>query len=769
MPSRLAVGNLLRIVICTIYFSAGIHGQGFGDDTDDSDDSGGSEGSGNIRIPLSSWSGITNRIGDTRNTNDIPLTTVRETLGDNVLSTPSNRQPYNNRALLSPGSNSFRQNDMYTKQQKPTYGERVSGNPYCEGLSFRGSERGPDTCRTRDNSRPDTQNDIDMTGLTSQRGSTYGIGPKPNLQTSFGKSFNVPNLQLNFPGSMLGSPRIGTTFRGYDNLNPVDTARGTSGKAEQTFNEGDEDDDPALPTEPDEEGGQDEKDIGIAYDYTPNLDLSIHEGESFSTTKPYSRNPGNKNLGSLKVPKIDPHTNSVTWFKQPTEESSDLIKIEPVWQGEFLQPPEAKGFILTLLNSLTDDLWVVVKGGFPYAGYNLITQKFAEGEAARWVKVDGGRLKLSGSDPQYPQLVIYICKGGDPRAVLSLIELDQARLNEGKPCPKEQGGGTFKSFGWTLRGSESTYVDPRIEGTLMWKGVTDTGNLLAIFPPEDDKRLWWYTRRPGGGRRKVPLVAFLGLADNWNPNIIHDDPKTTEIQRLDRKLPYLARYKPVETDEDGFATRFEPGLWFEKEFQLSGTFTETAKTSTLVPWHLYVEEAPKLLAEPGKSAIDRFIVARPDGRETSSKKPATWRAKQVRPAGLGIVQTRVYQLPLARGGYEHSKFIYTCNGYGVFLRVGTQQEATRECGQPDWIYSNFEFFVSYFAYKSTKDAHQEGTEMVFKPGDNIQGFRALSLEKIGTRSVAARLYVVDGYNYVFDGKIILHAEIFVQKGGPLQQ
>ncbi|KAF3104440.1 hypothetical protein TWF102_003076 [Orbilia oligospora] len=757
MPSRPAGGCLLRIAICTICFSAGIYGQGF-----ENDDFSGSEGSGNLRMPTSFRSGVTNRIGDAGSTNDARLTTVRDTLSGNELNTPRNGQPYNSHALLSPGSNSFRQND-FSKQQKPTYRGSTVANSHCEGLSFLGSGRNPDTCRTRDNSGSDMQYDIDASQLTSRKGSTYGDALQPMQQIPFGKAINIPNLQLSSPGSLLSSPRIGTgtASRGYGNLNPVDTARGASKKIEQNFNMGDEDDEPALPTEPD-----DDDDVGISYDYTPNLDLSTPEGESFSlfqgtrsTNKPHPGKPGYKKPGTLKVQKANPYTNSVTWFKQPSEESSELTRIEPVWQGDFLQPSEAKGFILTLLNSLTDDLWVVVKGGFPYPGYNLFTQKFAEGEAARWIKVDG-RLKLAGHGPRYPELVVYICKGGNPNAVLSLIEIDEARRREGKQCPENQGGGVFKSLGWSLRRSASTFVDPRIEGTLIWEGVTDTGNLLSIFPPENDKRLWWTTKRPGGGRRKVPLVAFLGLADNWNPNFEHDST-TTEIEKLTRKLPYLARYKPIETDKDGFTTRFEPGLWFEKPFLLSGTFTNTAKSSTLVPWHIYVEESPKRLPEPGKSSTDRFIVARPDGRETTLEKPVVWRAKQVRPDGLGVVQNRVYQLPIDPRGYKYTKFIYTCNGQGVFLRVGTQKEAERECEQGDWIYSNFEFFVSYFAYKTTKDAHQEGTEMVFKPGDSIQGFRALSVDKVGTRPTAARLYVVKGYNYVFDGKIILHAEIFV--------
>ncbi|KAK6500149.1 hypothetical protein TWF481_010503 [Arthrobotrys musiformis] len=577
-------------------------------------------------------------------------------------------------------------------------------------------------------------------------------------QVTFGKEINaIPNLQLNSPDTMYSSPRTGTSFRGYGNLNPVDTARGASRKIEQNFNTGDEDDEPTLPTEPDEE-----EDHATSYDYgTPNLDLSTPEGESFSLFqgsrapgKGFLRKPRNKNSETLKPNKINPYTNSVTWFKPPSEESSELTKLEPVWQGEFLQPSEAKGFLLTCLNSLTDDLWVIAKGGFPYKGYNLFTQKFAEGEAARWLQIDG-RLHLSGTE-----LVVYICKGGKDSPVLSLININEARLREGKPCPDKLGGGTFKSWGWGLRRSKSAFVDPRIEGTFFWEGVTDTGNLMSIFPPENDNRLWWSTRRPGGGRRRVPLLAFLGLPDNWDPKLNHDSG-TTEIEKLTRKLPYLARYKAVETSTDGFISRFETGLWFKKPFQLSGTFTNTAKTSTLVPWHIYVEEAPKRLFEPGKSSIDRFIVARPDGRETTLSKPAIWRAKQVSPAGLGVIQTRVYQLPLDKGGYEHSRFIYTCNGHGVFLRVGTEKEATRECGQIDWIYSNFEFFVSYFDYKSTKDDHQEGTEMVFKPGDTVQGLRALSVDKAGARPTAARLYVVNGYNYVFDGKIILHAEMFV--------
>ncbi|KAF3293619.1 hypothetical protein TWF132_004582 [Orbilia oligospora] len=717
MPSRPAGGCLLRIAICTICFSAGIYGQGF-----ENDDFSGSEGSGNLRMPTSFRSGVTNRIGDTGSTNDARLTTVRDTLGGNELNTPRNGQPYNSHALLSPGSNSFRQND-FSKQQKPKYGGSTAANSYCEGLSFLGSGRNPDTCRTRDNSGSDMQYDIDASQLTSRKGSTYGDALQPMQQIPFGKAINIPNLQLSSPGSLLSSPRIGTgtTSRGYGNLNPVDTARGASKKIEQNFNMGDEDDEPALPTEPDDD------DVGISYDYTPNLDLSTPEGESFSlfqgtrsTNKPHPGKPGYKKPGTLKVQKANPYTNSVTWFKQPSEESRQgrvpIPRLQPIYSEVCRR-----------------------RGG--------------------WIKVDG-RLKLTGHGPRYPELVIYICKGGNLNAVLSLIEIDEARHREGKQCPENQGGGVFKSLGWSLRRSASTFVDPRIEGTLIWEGVTDTGNLLSIFPPENDKRLWWTTKRPGGGRRKVPLVAFLGLADNWNPNFEHDST-TTEIEKLTRKLPYLARDKPIETDKDGFTTRFEPGLWFEKPFLLSGTFTNTAKSSTLVPWHIYVEESPKRLPEPEKSSTDRFIVARPDGRETTLEKPVVWRAKQVRPDGLGVVQNRVYQPPIDPRGYKYTKFIYTCNGQGVFLRVGTQKEAERECEQGDWIYSNFEFLVSYFAYKTTKDAHQEGTEMVFKPGDSIQGFRALSVDKVGTRPTAARLYVVKGYNYVLDGKIILHAEIFV--------
>ncbi|KAK6355961.1 hypothetical protein TWF718_000337 [Orbilia javanica] len=699
-------------------------------------------------MPLSSNTGITNRISDSRGTNDIRLTTVRETLGENEQNTPINGQLGSNRNPFNLGFGNL------PPQQTKTYGEGKAADTYCDWLSFRGSERSPDTCRTRDNSRSGMQYDSNMTPPTSPKGSIYRNDQQPAKQITFGKELNIPSIRLNSPRISIGNSGS-TTFRGYGNLNPMDTARGMSRKTEQNFNMGDEDEGPTLPTEPDEDNA------GTSYDYaTPNLDLSTPDGESFSlfpgsksTNTAHPRKPVNKNLGTLKVQKVNPYTNSVTWFKHSNEESSELTRLEPVWQGDFLQPPEAKGFLLTLLNSLTDDLWVVVKGGFPNKGYNLFTQKFAEGDAARWVQNEG-RLELSGAG-----LVIYICKGGKGTPVLSLIDLNEARLREGKPCPEKVGGGIFKSLGWGLRRSKSAFVDPRIEGTLFWEGVTDTGNLLSVFPPENDNRLWWSTKRPGGGRRRVPLLAFLGLPDNWNPNLNHS-PETTEIDKLTRKLPYLARYKPVETDGDGFTTRFEPGLWFKKSFQLSGTFTNTAKTSTLVPWHIYVEEAPKLLFEPGKSSIDRFIVARPDGRETTLAKPAIWRAKQVRPAGLGVTQTRIYQLPIDKAGYENSKFIYSCNGHGVFLRVGTEKEAIRECEQIDWIYSNFEFFISYFAYRSTKDAHQEGAEMVFKPGDTIQGLRALSVDKTSTRPSAARLYVVNGYNYVFDGKIILHAEIF---------
>ncbi|KAK6530958.1 hypothetical protein TWF281_007788 [Arthrobotrys megalospora] len=730
--------HLVSFFVCIFCFSAGIFAQGY-----ESDDSTGSGGSGSTRTPLSYRSGPSNRINDSgdRSAGDVQLTTVRETLAEQDLNTPMNRPQYGSRVQPLQNLNIPLQNDI-----------SQTTNSFGDWSGFRSPGRIPDTYRTRDDSLSDTRYGI--TPLASRRGSTYDESQQPMQQAKLGKQFNIPNLQLNSPTNMYGSPV--TTFRGYGNLNPADTARpGTSKKVKNLVNLGDEDDEPTLPTEADED------DITASYDNgTPNLDLSTPEGESFSlfqgprsVNRAFPQKTPPQNPGNLKVHQTNPYVNSVTWFKPPSEESSELTKLEPVWQGEFLQPADAKGFLLTLLNALTDDLWVVAKGGFPYKGYNLFTQKFAEDEAARWIKFEG-RLWLSGT-----KLVVYICIGGEEPSVLSLIEFEAAKRLEGKLCPKELGGGTFKSLGWGLRQSQSHFVDPRIEGTLYWTGATETGNLQSIFPPENDNRLWWTTKRAGGGRRRVPLVAFLGLPDGWDP-VFDPGPETTDIQKLTRKLPYLARYKPVETDSAELVNRFEPGLWFKREFQLSGTFVNAAKTSTLVPWHIYVEETPKILFEPGKSSIDRYIVARPDGRETADIKPVTWRAKQVRPAGLGITQTRVYQQPWDKAGYQNSRFIYTCKGHGVYLRVGTEREARRECGQIDWIYSNFAFFVSYFSYKAAQDAHQEGTEMVFKPGDTIQGLRAMSMDKPSVRPTAARLYVVNGYNYVFDGKIMLHAEMF---------
>ncbi|KAK6337340.1 hypothetical protein TWF730_002743 [Orbilia blumenaviensis] len=743
MPRRQTKRHILGVLICAICLSVGAHGQGY-----ESDGSTGSGGSGNTVNHSVFRSSLSSRVNKDADLDVGRLTTVKET--ENELNTPVNMQRYisGKKSFASPRDRSF-------QQQKTIHGENEPANSYCDWLSFRGSGRTAETCRTRDNSPSDTQYDIFP--LTSRRESHNGDGQQPIRQYKFGKEIEIPNLLLNSPSSAYGSLRTSTTFKGYGNLDPENTARGTSRTQKQSLNVhvGDEDDEPPLPTEPDEEG------LVHSYDYgTPNLDLSTPEGESFSlfqgsrlVGKANPRKAPHKNSEGLAIPKMNQYSNSVTWFKPPSDESSELTKLQPVWQGEFLQPANAKGFLLTVLNALTDDLWVIAKGGFPYKGYNLFTQKFAEADAAKWNEVDG-RLNLAGTD-----LIVYICQGGREPSVLSLVSIVEARLKEGKACSEELGGGVFRSLGWGTRKSKSAFVDPRIGGTLYWEGLTDTGNLQSIFPPQTDNSLWWSTRRADGERRRVPLVGFLGLPDNWNP-ILEHGPSTTETQKLSRKLPYLARYKPIDTDNDGFTNKFEAALWFKRPFQISGTFVNSAKTSTLVPWHIYVEEGKRRLFDPSKSNIDRFIIARPDGRVNTPTKPAAWQAKQVRPAGLGIIQNRVYHLPIDPAGYEYSKFIYTCDDHGVYLRVGTQKEATRECGQADWIYSSFEFFPSYLSYKGSENTYQEGTEMIFKPVDDLQGLRAISIDNPGVRPTAARLYVSGGYNYVFDGKIVLHAEIF---------
>ncbi|EPS37958.1 hypothetical protein H072_8319 [Dactylellina haptotyla CBS 200.50] len=533
------------------------------------------------------------------------------------------------------------------------------------------------------------------------------------------------------------------SFRGYGNLNPMDTARGASRKIEPIKTYGDQDDYPAIPTETDEYNSHD--------NLTPNIDISLARENSFSmvqkprTISHIAKKSPNKST-ALKYFTSNPHDNSVTWFKPGTDDTSTLSKLEPVWQGKFIQPPWAKGFLISVLNSLTDDLWVVAKKGFPYEGYNLFTQKFVEAEAARWNKVNR-RMYLSETD-----LVLYTCTNTVKPFPFSLISEKEALFMEGKTCPDV--GGKFISWGWELRKSESAFVDPRIEGTLYWEGVSPSGSLQSIFPPEDDNRLWWSVRRSNGERRRVPLIGLLSAPVFPKPSI---GGLSIDTQKLARKMPHLARYKPIETENSHILNRFEEGIWFKRPFQISGAFVQSAKTSTLVPWHLYIEEGP---SQPvgTKTRRDSFLIAKQDGRDTATVKPTTWIAKRVKLTGSTIVQNRIYRYPLDKYGY--GKFIYACNGEGRYLRVGTQKEATLECTEADYIYANFEFFVSYLNYKTNHEAHHEGIEIVFAPDDSPKSTQAMAIGEATTgRPTLAKLLVINGESVV-DSKMILHAEIF---------
>ncbi|KAF3905056.1 hypothetical protein AA313_de0206951 [Arthrobotrys entomopaga] len=565
--------------------------------------------------------------------------------------------------------------------------------------------------------------------LSSRRGSVYGVDQQRS-RSRFSPS--IPMLRL--PNSIYENSR--NSFRGgYGNLNPMDSARGTSTKVALIMNLGDEDESPSLPTEPDEEpinyGG-----------------LSSPEDSSLSILQKSRKTM--QNTSKLKLPNDNPFINSVTWSKPTSEKGSDLSKLEPVWQGEFIQPASAKGFVMTVLGGNTGDLWIVAKSGFPYEGYNLYTQKFAEAEAARWTKIDR-RLYLSGTD-----LVVYTCVGTAQSFRYNLISIRVALKLEGKPCPNV--GGKFVSWGWELRKTVSPFVDPRIEGDLYWEGVTSSGRVGGLFPPEDDNRFWWTTTRPNGEDRRVPLVGFITA-----PGSQMADTARQGTKDLIRNLPHLARYKPIETDSSKTMTVFEEGSWFNKPFKISSMFVQTAKPSTLIPWHLYIEEVPKeTTGTDSKATIDRFLVAKQDGRDRalSTSTPAIWISKRVKLTGSEITQNRIYVYPLDKYGY--GKFIYSCRPQGSYLRVGTQRDATLECGTPDYVHANFEFFVTYQNFRTVNEADNEGTEVVFTPGDqrNVKGIQAKAFGDDNSRFTSARLTAIDD-DSVVDSRMILLAEIFV--------
>ncbi|KAF3920799.1 hypothetical protein ABW20_dc0107161 [Dactylellina cionopaga] len=575
---------------------------------------------GEINLPESEPLNKATRSSDP---NEPRLKTVRETLAENDQNTPPSRGTSLSQQNYQPNFNALSQG-LGLQTQLTIYAEKDTQNTLCDLFKLNNPwSRPSDSCRTRDNSPSGSQYDINP--LSSDRYPRYET---KQLQPK--QQFNITTLRLQ--DSVFTCPQ--TPFRGsYGNMNPIDTARGTSRKVVQLINRSDEDEDLQPPTaEPDEDP------ITSNYNATPNMDLSITpEGDSFFRQgtqsfsrvgrKPSASPPKKTTRRGLKYFPTNPYVNSVTWFKYKAEEDSTLSKLEPVWQGEFIQPPTAKGFLLAVLNTMTDDIWVVAKQGFPYEGYNLYTQKFVEAEAARWTKIDR-RLYLSETKP-----VVYTCtNAGDPVA-LSLIHIKEALKLEGKSCPNV--GGKFISWGWELRRSESSFVDPRIEGTLFWEGVSPSGSLQSIYPPENDGRLWWSVRRPNGDRRRVPLVGFLASPTKSIANI---GAGSTESEKVARKMPYLARYKPLETDNSHFLNRFEEDVWYKRPFQISGAFVQTAKQSTLVPWHLYVEEIPKIDVGT-KTTFDRFLVARQDGRETAPIKPTSWIAKR-----LGLPEQISYKI-----------------------------------------------------------------------------------------------------------------------------
>ncbi|KAK6544864.1 hypothetical protein TWF694_001544 [Orbilia ellipsospora] len=657
------------------------------------------------------------------------LATIRETLGENDQVTPIHKAFNGNRPTpqFSPSLNTYT-HKLGSQLHRTLFLEKEEKSGLCYWYNPKtSSPGGSDTYRTRESSPPDLKYDTSL--LSPRLGSMYEANPLRRLSQLGPK---IPKLRLH--NSIYDSSR--NSFRGsYGNLNPVDSARGTSTRLAPVMNLGDEDEGPSLPTEPDEEpsnhGG-----------------LSSPEDSSLSIFQKSRK--AIQSTSQLKFPNHSPFVNSVTWFR-PTlggGESSELSKLEPVWQGEFIQPASAKGFVMTLLGAMTGDLWIVAKSGFPYEGYNLYSQKFIEAEAARWTKTDR-RLYLSGTN-----LVVYTCIGTLEPFRFNLIAIQVALKLEGKPCPDV--GGKFVSWGWELRKTESPFVDPRIEGDLYWQGVSSSGRLESIFPPENDSRFWWTIRRPNGDHRRVPLIGFLAAPGSQKAVLGRQDTKN-----LSRNLPHLARYKPIETDSSKIMTVFEEGIWFSKPFRMSSMFVQTAKSSTLVPWHIYVEERSKESTGTGsKAAIDRFLVAKQDGRDTALLKPATWIAKKTKLTRSEIMQNRIYVYPLDRYGY--GSFIYSCRPEGSYLRVGTQEEATLECGKPDYVHANFEFLVTYQNFRTVKEAKNEGTEVVFAPGyqQNVKGIEAKAYGRDNGRLTSARLLAIDDASVV-EGRMILLAEIFV--------